>query len=86
MTTIQPPSPLSAPLSEEAHQAAYELVRFIEASLSQPQHNGMPRAAADLLGACHWRTREGQLLRTLDEVIRAILSDDLDLSPVGARS
>lgn len=83
MTTIRlPSSPFSLHPSEATYQAAYRLVCLIDTSLSQ--HNGLPHLTDEWLGACHWRVRDGRLLRTLDEVVRAILSDDLDLSPVGA--
>ncbi len=72
------PSTLTLHPSEAAYQAAYRLVGLIEITLSQPQHNGMPQATGERLGERHWRTRDGRLLRTLDEVVRAILTDDLD--------
>jgi hypothetical protein len=82
MTAVIHPSPLPLYPSEATYQAAYKLVWFIAATLSLPQHNGAPLATVKQLGTRHWRTRDGQLLRTLDEVVRAILSDELDVSLV----
>ena len=46
-----------------AYMAALALVQHIDESLSK--------------GSQHYRTRSGQLLRTLDEVVHAILADNL---------
>jgi hypothetical protein len=46
-----------------AYLAALELVQYIDESLSK--------------GSQHYRTKSGQLLRTLDEVVHAILADNL---------
>ncbi|MCB0167139.1 MAG: hypothetical protein KDI79_23120 [Anaerolineae bacterium] len=48
---------------DAAYHAALELVARIDDDLSR--------------GIRHYRTKAGQLLTTLDEVIRAILADDL---------
>lgn len=48
---------------EAAYYAAMELVTRIDQDLSR--------------GVRHYRTKAGQLLNTLDEVVRAILNDDL---------
>jgi hypothetical protein len=45
------------------YMAALELVRAIDENLTT--------------GRQHYRTKSGQLLRTLDEVVRAILADNL---------
>jgi hypothetical protein len=47
----------------QAYEAALLLVRHIDATL--------------IAGTCHYRTKSGQLLRTLDEVVNAILADNL---------
>ena len=48
---------------EACYWAALELVQYIDESLTK--------------GTQHYRTRSGQLLRTLDEVVNAILTDNL---------
>ncbi|MCG3210638.1 MAG: hypothetical protein FOGNACKC_04269 [Anaerolineae bacterium] len=48
---------------EATYYAAMELVTRIDQDLSR--------------GVRHYRTKAGQLLNTLDEVVRAILNDDL---------
>lgn len=68
----------------ETYKAAYKLVVFISATLSLPQHNAAPPATIERLGTRHWRALDGQLLLTLDEVVRAILCDDLDVPLMGA--
>jgi len=47
----------------EAYEAALQLVALIEQHLSA--------------GTRHYRTKSGELLRTLDQVINAILEDNL---------
>ena len=54
----------SKPTDQAArYQAALDLVALIDENLST--------------GRQHYRTKSGQLLRTLDEVVRAILADNL---------
>ena len=48
---------------EASFDAAMELVQLIDAHLTQ--------------GTQHYRTKSGTLLRTLDQVVNAILSDNL---------
>ena len=48
---------------ERAHQQAFELVQLIDQHLTN--------------GTQHYRTKSGTLLRTLDQVINAILEDNL---------
>lgn len=48
---------------EAAYEAALKLVEWIDAKLTR--------------GVVHYRNMDGQLLRTLDEVTRAIIADDL---------
>lgn len=52
--------------AEERYQAALDLVNAIE-----------PEGASRL--AVHWHDAGGRLLRTLDEVVRAILADEVVL-------
>jgi len=47
------------------YKVAYDLVLTIEYTLQKSLY--------------HWRTKSGQLLRTLDQVVNAILMDDLCL-------
>ena len=47
----------------QAYETALLLVRHIDATLTA--------------GTCHYRTKSGHLLRTLDEVVNAILADNL---------
>ncbi len=47
----------------QAYEAALVLVSHIDATLTA--------------GTCHYRTKTGHLLRTLDEVVNAILADNL---------
>lgn len=47
------------------YKVAYDLVLTIEYTLQKSLH--------------HWRTKSGRLLRTLDQVVNAILMDDLCL-------
>ncbi len=51
---------------EATYSAALELVARIDENLTR--------------GICHYRTKAGQLLTTLDEVVRAILDDNLILA------
>lgn len=53
---------------EAAYQAALTLVRQIDRHLVKKTR--------------HYRTKAGRLLTTLDQVVRAILADDLQLEPV----
>lgn len=53
---------------EETYTVALKLVEQIDLALR--------------FGLKHYRTRAGELLTTLDEVVRAILADDLQLEPV----
>lgn len=52
---------------EATYQAALELLATIDADLTR--------------GVRHYRTKAGELLTTLDEVVRAILGNDLLLEP-----
>jgi len=47
------------------YAAALQLIEHIDENLAT--------------GRCHYRTKSGKLLRTLDEVVRAILADNLML-------
>lgn len=49
--------------AEARYDAAFDLVQHIDATLSA--------------GTQHYYTKSGQLLRTLDEVVHAILADNL---------
>jgi len=51
---------------EATYNAALELVAIIDENLTR--------------GTCHYRNKAGLLLTTLDEVVHAILDDDLLLS------
>jgi len=58
------PELVPTPAEREAtHRAALELVALIDKNLSR--------------GICHYRDRTGRLLTTLDEVIHAVLNNDL---------
>jgi hypothetical protein len=50
---------------QTAYEAALELVQLIDAHLTN--------------GTQHYRTKSGQLLRTLDQVVNAILADNLQI-------
>ncbi|HEX9925034.1 MAG TPA: hypothetical protein VGD99_20430 [Anaerolineae bacterium] len=50
---------------EATYYAALDLVAYIDEALKK--------------GTCHYRNKAGLLLTTLDEVVRAILDDDLML-------
>jgi hypothetical protein len=52
---------------EAAYQAALKLIKLID-----------PLPGSNRLSV-HWRSKSGVLLRTLDEVVRAILADELIL-------
>lgn len=53
-------------MSEDTYFAALRLVQLIDENLTR--------------GLCHYRNRAGRLLINLDEVILAILQDDLEIS------
>ena len=58
------PELVPTPAEREAtHCAALELVALIDKNLSR--------------GICHYRDKTGRLLTTLDEVVHAILNNDL---------
>lgn len=58
-----------AELNEAIRKATYQTaLRLIDAIEPDPRFSRL---------AVHWRGRDGQLLTTLDEVIRAILTDEL---------
>lgn len=59
------PRPRQKMLQQQAYYPAFELAEKIETGLR--------------LGIRHYRDRQGKLLRTLDQVIRAILDDNLDM-------
>ncbi len=55
--------PRSPRQQAEAYEAALELVQLIDEHLTN--------------GTQHYRTKSGKLLRTLDQVVNAILADNL---------
>lgn len=58
-------------MSDEAHELAFAVVQRIDADLTS--------------GRRHYRDRAGRLLTTLEQVVRAILADDLhrvDIPPI----
>lgn len=63
-----PPQPQPAEV-EQTYKAALELVARIDEDLTRKTR--------------HYRTKAGELLTTLDEVVRAILADDLMLPEAG---
>ena len=54
---------------EETYQTALELVMLIDQQLTT--------------GTQHYHTKSGRLLRTLDEVVNAILTDDIVIRATG---
>jgi len=63
--TFKPVLVPKSDVQEDAYQSALELVQLIDAHLTN--------------GTQHYRTKSGQLLRTLDQVVNAILADNLQI-------
>jgi len=63
VATIEPRPMTEAEIRESTYYFWLELVARIDEDLSR--------------GTCHFRNRAGVLLNTLDEVVRAILDDNI---------